>query len=308
MKRFMCWLILVLLVAGCAVNPTPAPTVSVPTQAPTWTPQPTYTPRPTHTPYPTYTPLRTAAFLPTSAPAPAPTAAPTPLTYVVQPGDMLSAIADQYQVPIDELITANAIQNMDIITVGQVLVIPVTPTLTLTGTAVMTPTARPIVARPAAPAAPPARPSNFVYSAPRILYPDNGITLKYDARNRNGGTEDITFVWLPVGSLESGTQPCTWQGQPNGADGWLWDRYHIEFDPPLYESKLNRWLNVVHNDQGTSRVFSLLEFKPDVTYAWRVAVGRWCVSRNYDNQDPKHQGFLGLVSPYTALRTFRYTP
>jgi LysM repeat protein len=306
-KRSIYWFILALLVAGCAANPTPAPTAPVPTQTSTWTPQPTHTPRPTYTPNPTLTPYPTPTYLPPT-PTPAPTAMPTPVTYVVQPGDWLTIVAQRFNLSQESIIAANNIADPNHIEVGTVLIIPVTPTLSLTGTVAITPTARPVVARPVAPAAPPAPSSQFIYPAPRILYPDNGLTLKYSAKEKNDGTDSITFAWLPAGQLQSGTQPCTWEGQPNGADGWIWDRYHIELDPPLYSDKLNRSLNVFHNDQGTAREFSLLEFKSDVSYTWRVVVGRWCVSRNHDNQDPRHQGLLGLVSPYSESRTFRYSP
>ncbi len=306
MKRFVIWLMLVTLVASCAVNPTPTPVAVAPTQAPTWTPQPTFTPNPTYTPRPTLTPFPTATVLPTATFVP-PTLTPTPVTYVVQPGDMLNVIARQFQVAPEAIIATNNIQNPNIIEVGSVLVIPIGPAGGITATAQITPTIRPVVARPVAPVAPPPPPSNMVYAALRIVYPENGTTLKYDETGKQGGTDDITFVWLPVGPLASGTQPCSWQGQPNGTEGWLWDRYQIEFNPPLYNNNFKKWLDVFHNDQGTSRVFSLLEFAPGVSYTWRVAVGRWCVASNYDNQDPKHQGFLGLVSPYTEPRTFMYT-
>ena len=311
MKRLVLILTLALLVAACATTPTPTPVALAPTQAPTWTPQPTHTPRPTYTPNPTLTPYPTLTLLspaPTATPATAPTTTPTPVTYAVQPGDWLTLVAQRFGVSPESIIAANNITDPDHIEVGVTLIIPLTPTLTLTGTVVITPTVKPVVARPVAPPPPAAPPSNFVYRTPQILYPDNGVTLKYSASEK-GGTDSITFVWLPVSAnLESGKTPCTWEGQPNGTNGFLWDRYHIEFNPPLYNPKLNRILNVFHNDQGTNREFNLLEFNAGVSYAWRVAVGRWCVSTNYDNQDPKHQGFLGLVSPYTEWRTFAYNP
>src|SRR5512136_2366093 len=99
---------LVLMVAGCATNPTPTPVAPVPTQAPTWTPQPTYTPNPTYTPFPTPTVLPpTATPAPTSTPAP--TATPTPVTYVVKPGDMLNALAQEFSVAPEAIIAANNI-------------------------------------------------------------------------------------------------------------------------------------------------------------------------------------------------------
>ena len=66
----------------------------------------------------TWTPMPTA-----EAPPPPPTRAPDE-TYVVQPGDTLAEIAEQFSVDLERLIDANGIQNMDIIGVGDVLTIP----------------------------------------------------------------------------------------------------------------------------------------------------------------------------------------
>ena len=127
MRRQISMLVLVVLVAGCSVGPTPAPTVLVSTQVPTQTTLPTYTPielytQPTYTPYPTFTPPATQTALPTATPTM--TLMPTPVTYVVRPGDSLNSIAVQYGISPAVLVDANAIQNVDVITVGQVLVIP----------------------------------------------------------------------------------------------------------------------------------------------------------------------------------------
>ena len=73
---------------------------------------------------------------PTAAPPPAPTtAAPPPapttaapasggLTYTVQSGDTLAAIADRFNVTVDEIISANNITNADVISIGQQFIIP----------------------------------------------------------------------------------------------------------------------------------------------------------------------------------------
>ena len=305
---------LVLLAAGCSTNPTPTPVAPVPTQAPTWTPQPTYTPNPTYTPYPTPTILPpTATPAPTSTPAP--TATPMPVTYVVKPGDMLNSLAQQFSVAPETIIAANNITNPNIIEVGSVLVIPLTVTGELSATAPISVTPKPVAASavapvPVAPVAPPAprpAPANFVYPMPHILYPPNGATLKYDAKGKNG-SDSIVLSWLPVGTLlgVEDKQSCSWQGQPNGTIGYLVDRYHIEFVPALLNAQ-GRSYPVFHNDHGTNREFSLLEFKPNVSYSWRVVVGRWCVLIDYDNQDPKHNVMLQLVSPYTEWYTFLYT-
>ena len=292
MKRLVFVLTLVLLATSCTTQPAPAPTALPPTQAPTWTRQPTYTPNPTYTPFPTRT-------LPAATSTPAATATPTPVTYVVQPGDSLNFIAKRYQVPPDALASANTIQDSNYITTGQVLVIPVGPLGVVSVTVQIASTPKSVVHASVAPPAPPPQPFGMIYPAPQIIQPLNGATPKY------GANDSITFAWLPVGELEGGDKPCTWAAQPNGTHAYLYDRYQLEFNPPVI-SPYGTYA-IFHNDHGLNREFNLLEFKANVVYTWRAAVGRWCVAKDYDNQDPKHQGFLGLVSPYSAPRTFMYT-
>ncbi len=93
---------------------TSAPTVQTlaPVPAPVQPPTPTAAPPPAPT---------------TAAPPPAPTtAAPASggLTYTVQSGDTLAAIADRFNVTVDEIISANNIQNADVISIGQQFIIP----------------------------------------------------------------------------------------------------------------------------------------------------------------------------------------
>lgn len=64
---------------------------------------------------------------PTAAPAEAATAVPQPITHVVQPGDNLTKIAKQYNVPVQALMEANNLLNANYIQVGQTLVIPPNP-------------------------------------------------------------------------------------------------------------------------------------------------------------------------------------
>ena len=93
-----------------------APTVQ--TLAPPAPTAPVQPPAPTAAPPPAPT---------TAAPPPAPTtAAPASggLTYTVQSGDTLAAIADRFNVTVDEIISANNIQNADVISIGQQFVIP----------------------------------------------------------------------------------------------------------------------------------------------------------------------------------------
>lgn len=99
--------------------PTPAPTTSVP--APTATPEPAASGEPTVAPA-------------TAPPSPAPTAAPTVAvtrtprptfrTYVVQPGDNLSAIAGRFGTTVQAIVDLNNLTNPGQLSVGQVLLIP----------------------------------------------------------------------------------------------------------------------------------------------------------------------------------------
>ena len=86
-------------------------------------PSPSPTPRPTPSPTPAPTP--TPAPVETPPPAtPAPTPAPTPRTYVVQEGDTLGSIAQQFGTTSQAIQAANGISDPNVITIGQVLVIP----------------------------------------------------------------------------------------------------------------------------------------------------------------------------------------
>jgi hypothetical protein len=78
---------------------------------------PPATAKPTFRPSPSPTPVST----PTPAP-PSPTAVPR--TYVVREGDTLGAIASAYGISIETLMTANGIEDSDVILIGQELVIP----------------------------------------------------------------------------------------------------------------------------------------------------------------------------------------
>ena len=60
---------------------------------------------------------------PTAAPTATPT--PTPVIYTVQPGDVLSAIADRFGVLVEDIVAANDIADPDILAVGEELQIPI---------------------------------------------------------------------------------------------------------------------------------------------------------------------------------------
>jgi LysM domain len=94
-----------------------------PSEQATPSPSPSATPRPTTAP----TPAATPTPVPTDTPPPAtpvPTPAPTPRTYVVQEGDSLGSIAAQFGTTAEAIQAANGISNPNVITIGQVLVIP----------------------------------------------------------------------------------------------------------------------------------------------------------------------------------------
>jgi LysM repeat protein len=105
--------------ASVSPSSSPSPTVS---------PTPTATPRPT--PSPTVVPTSAPTAVPTPVPTPVATPAPTPppppaqTTYVVQEGDTLAAIAQQFGTTVEALQAANGIEDPDEIVIGQVLVIP----------------------------------------------------------------------------------------------------------------------------------------------------------------------------------------
>lgn len=95
------------------------------------TPRSTPRPRATPTPIATASASPTLAPTPTVTPTPAPTVAatpapapPAPVTYVVQAGDTLAAIAQQYDTSVAALQAANGIADPNNIRIGQVLVIP----------------------------------------------------------------------------------------------------------------------------------------------------------------------------------------
>lgn len=70
-------------------------------------------------------PVKTPTPSPVSTRVPTPTATPSgPITYTVQPGDTLSAIAQKFDTTVAAIQEANKIENPDLISVGQVLVIP----------------------------------------------------------------------------------------------------------------------------------------------------------------------------------------
>jgi LysM repeat protein len=129
-------MVLVLSLTACSSAPTPTAVVQEPTAAPTSTstPAPTVSiPTATHTAtqgLPTRTPTRVVK--PPTATRPPTTPSPTP--YVVKKGDTLLAVAGEFGLSTEALASANALDEEELLQIGQELVIPATPTPTPTPT------------------------------------------------------------------------------------------------------------------------------------------------------------------------------
>jgi hypothetical protein len=105
-------------------NPAASPSASAtppPTSTPRLTPPATRSPAPRPTASPTPLPSPTAE--PTLAPSPTPTPAPV-RTYVVQQGDTLAEIAQEFGSTVAAIQAANGIEDPNEIVIGEVLVIP----------------------------------------------------------------------------------------------------------------------------------------------------------------------------------------
>ncbi|RME72125.1 MAG: LysM peptidoglycan-binding domain-containing protein [Chloroflexi bacterium] len=124
---------------------------------------------------PTATPAEavppTAAGQPTGETAPPVTPVQT-VTYIVEPGDTLSLIAEKFSVSLSDLMLANGLTNQDFIQIGQELIIPVggLPKATPTFTPAPVPTETPLPFEPPTPlpegAQPPPEPAVTVGPSP----------------------------------------------------------------------------------------------------------------------------------------------
>jgi LysM repeat protein len=107
----------VLGVSRLAPPASEAPAVTAePTEVPTALPTVVVTASPVPTPAPT--------AAPTIAPTTAPSAAPAQRSYVVVAGDTLSSIASRFGTTVAALQAANGLGGSDLLSIGQVLVIP----------------------------------------------------------------------------------------------------------------------------------------------------------------------------------------
>lgn len=140
----------------------------------------------------------TACFMPTASPTRtrvvvqreptptdfSPTATPPPLTHVVEEGEVLGVIAERYDTTMKALLEANDLEDADLVSVGQELIMvdakgtPV-PVVALTPSSTPTPT------------------SVFRYGAPVLLGPrDSAVFRTQEAR--------IVLQWAAVASLHEG--------------------------------------------------------------------------------------------------------
>jgi len=127
---------------------------------------------------PTATPVLSPDGQPITS-SPTPTPDERAVSYTVQPGDTLLAIASQFSVTVEAIMTANDLKPDAIIYPGQALVIPLG-----------TPAAEPIPAYPITPTATPGPP----WPAPALLSPRDGAQFS--------AGEPILLRWAAVGLLE----------------------------------------------------------------------------------------------------------
>ena len=126
------WLVLSLALTGCVVGEVSLPTI---------VPLPTDTPEIVLTPSATPPPTNTLAPSPTTPPPPTPT--PEPVTYTVTEKDDMFGVALRYGVSLDALKAANPTVIPNMMSVGTVLIIPITPTPPSTGVGQGNPTPTP---------------------------------------------------------------------------------------------------------------------------------------------------------------------
>lgn len=111
-----------------------------------------------------------------------PTPTAEPLIHVVLEGEVLGLIADEYGTTVQAILEANDLEDVDLISVGQELIIVgvrVTPAVAVTQTPSSTPT-------PTSP---------FAYEAPTLLYPQDQAVFE-------GREANIVLQWASVGILK----------------------------------------------------------------------------------------------------------
>ena len=150
------------------------------------------------------------------AAAPTPTPVPEPILHQVNPGDSLSLIAQRYNVPMNDIMAANGLQDPDSLQAGQTLLIPVGglafATPTFTAVALPTDTALPFDPPPGDANTPVAdvsiKPTSTPTPAPTSTAPPVGVVLI-----------EISNV-LGYGQLDQETVTIFNQGPGVNLSGW----------------------------------------------------------------------------------------
>lgn len=116
--------LLVVLLAGCGgVSIVPEPVIGfTPSPVPSVTPMPSVTPTATQTPAPEV--AEPSPQVPPGEEMHQHDESPAGQQYVVQPGDTLHKIAQRFGTTVDAIARANNINDVNVISVGQTLVIP----------------------------------------------------------------------------------------------------------------------------------------------------------------------------------------
>jgi len=174
------------------------------------TPTITATATVTGTVIPTVTETITGTVTPTqtTAPTSTPTPVPSPVAdnvYVVQPNDNLTAIANQFDTTVNELVALNNIADPNVLFVGQELLLPtptVSPTITATATATVTATVTPPIVTPT----PTATPSPTGTAA---LPPTPTVTSTVPLTTAQIVSPAVTTVWTPPDDAIEVLSPVT---------------------------------------------------------------------------------------------------
>ena len=111
------------------VPPTTVPATTVPPTTVPATTVPATTVPPTTVPPTTVPPTTVPTTVPTTTVPPTTAFEGTEVTYVIQEGDALTVIAEQYGISVEELCRINGIEDPDLIYVGEVIRIPVAQSL-----------------------------------------------------------------------------------------------------------------------------------------------------------------------------------
>jgi len=139
-----------------------------------------------------------------------PTATLQPVIHVVQPGEALSLIAEQYDTTMEAILEANGLEDADLISVGQELVIAGakrTPVVTVVSTPspIPTPTSR------------------FPYAAPLLIAPRDGAAF-------HGQEARIGLQWASVAIL----------GESEWYEVKVWSR--DQTDAHRFWTKTSNWI------------------------------------------------------------------